>query len=460
MGCSIAPLMRHEQATTKTLNTCASESAAGARGDRPLRVFVGTFEISGFTYEIADGIERLGHEVNTGLRMAHANFEDRVYNLDLTGDTGQVDWDALSREIHSGAFHSPKRFSKRGTATDRMRWILARHDVFVFVYGSLWQDRITPLKFQGQGREYPLLERLGKRIVSYFVGPDARHATAYDQHLAHLGGDFRPLGEILPSWGADPVARAMRNVRRAERYASAIFSQPNQAGLAMRPYAHLHAPVDMSRLTARVPGREVPLIVHAPSERTIKGTDDIVAALERLRAEGHRFELRLLTDVPNSEVLAALADADVVIDQLHLPMHGRLGVEAMASGCALVTADRADLEPVPAHRPVWPVDPRSVEAQLRAIVSDRDLRVRLAHEGIAHARRYHDHVAVARRIVECVRDPAASLDHAPTFFAEHYRLPEGVKLPSRLKALTEQVARRWGLPEGVTLDDLRARGLA
>ncbi len=449
--------MLHDHAITRTLDLDATTTT---HSHRPLRVFVGTFEVSGFTYELADGIERLGHEVNTGLRVAHSNFIDRVYNHDLTDDTGSVDWEALSREIRGGTFHAPKRFSKRATATDRMRWILARHDVFVFVYGSLWHDRVAPLKFQGQGREYALLERLGKRIVSYFVGPDARHASAYDQQLAQLGGAFRPLGEILPSWGADPVSRAMRNVRRAERYAHAIFSQPNQAGLALRPYAHIHAPVDLSRLTAKVPGREVPVIVHAPSERTIKGTADIVASLERLRTAGHRFELRLLTDVPNHEVLAALADADVVIDQLHLPMHGRLGVEAMASGCALVTADRRDLEPIPAERPVWAIDPQGLEAQLRAIVCDRELRVRLGHEGIAHARRYHDHVAIARRVMACVSDSNAPMEHTPSFFARHYRLPDGVKLPTRLKALTAQVARRWGLPEGVTLEDLRARGLA
>lgn len=450
--------MQHDHA--HTANAPDARPITLAPPERPLRVFVGTFEISGFTYELADGLERLGHEVNTGLRVAHSNFADRVYNHDLTDDTGQVDWEALSHEIREGTFHAPRRYRTRGTATDRMRWILARHDVFVFVYGSLWHDREAPLKFQGQGREYALLKRLGKRIVSYFVGPDVRHCTAYDQQLAELGGAFRPLGEILPSWGADPVSRAMRNVRRAERYADAIFSQPNQAGLALRPYAHIHAPVDLSRFTASVPGREVPVIVHAPSERTIKGTAEIVAALDALRAEGHRFELRLLTDAPNTAVVEALRDADVVIDQLHLPMHGRLGVEAMASGCALVTADRPDLEPVPAHRPIWNLDTANLTAQLRAIVTDRDLRVRLGHEGIAHARRYHDHVAVARRVMACVNDPNAPLEHTPTFFARRYRLPEGVTLPTRLKSLTARVARRWGLPEGVSLDDLRARGLA
>ncbi len=428
--------------------------------ERPLRAFVGTVEVSGFTYELADGLARLGHEVTAGVRAGHTNFADRLYDCDLADDAA-VDWGALSREVRDGALHVPEALPEGASVTERMRWILARHDLFVFVYGSLWADRARgPIKGHGIGREYALLRRLGKRVVAYFVGPDVRHATAYDQQLARLGGAFRRLGEIVPSWGDDPLSRPLRNLRRAERYADAIFSQPNQSGLALRPYAHIHAPVDLARFAPRVPGREVPVVVHAPSEKTIKGTGEIVAALDRLRAEGVRFELRLLHDVPNGEVLAALSEADVVIDQLHLPMHGRLGVEAMASGCALATADRADLEPVPARRPLWPLDPARLDAQLRALFTDRALRVRLAREGVEHARRHHDHVAVARRVVECATRPDARLEHEPEFFARHYRLPEGATVPERLRRMTAHVARRWGLPEGVTVGDLRARGLA
>jgi hypothetical protein len=445
--------MIHRRSRTRSL---APSSLTPAR---PLRVFVGAIEVSGFTSELAGGLRAAGHAVTTGVRYTHTNFPDRRYDLDLADDTDAVDWDDLAREARGGPLRAPRHLPRRGTATDRARWILQHHDAFVFVYGSLRRDRRTTMRWEGQGREYALLRRLGKRIVSYFVGPDVRHASAYDQQLAALGGHCLPLGDILPTWGEDPVARPLRNLRRAECYADAIFSQPNQAGLALRPYAHVHAPLELARFRAEVPGREVPVVIHAPSAKAIKGTEAVVAALDALRAERVRFEFRLLHDVPNAQVVDALGDADVVIDQLHLPMHGRLGVEAMASGCALATADRRDLEPVPADRPVFPIDPVNLVRQLRALLTDRALRIRLGHEGIAHARRHHDHVAVARRVIACATDPAAPLEHAPTFFARDYRLPEGVTLPTRVKALTERVVRRWGLPAGVTAADLRARGL-
>ena len=446
----------HQHSTTPRPEAISSRATPA----RPPRVFVGTIEVSGFVSELADGIARAGYAVDACVRVGHENFSERLYDLDLSEDTHAVDWATLEREVAAGTFRAPEALRDEADATERMRWVLGQHDVFVFVYGSLRPDRRGSLRWEGQGREYPLLRRLGKRVVSYFVGPDVRHASAYDQQLAALGGAFRPMGDIIPSWATDPVARPLRNLRRAELYADVIFSQPNQAGLALRPYAHIHAPIELARLRAEVPGREVPLVVHAPSERNIKGTDLLVAALDRLRAEGVRFDFRLLHGVANDVVLRSLGEADVVIDQLHLPMHGRLGVEAMASGCALVTADRPDLEPFPAQRPIWPIDPAGLDGQLRAVLTDRSLRVRLGHEGIAHARRYHDHVAVGRRVVEAATAPAPTLEHRPDFFARHYQLPAGVTLPTRLRALTARVARRWGLPDGVTLEQLRARGLA
>ena len=251
----------------------------------------------------------------------------------------------------------------------------------------------------------------------------------------------------------------LRNLRRAELHADVVLSQPNQSGLALRPYTHLFAPLDLSRFAPRIPGREVPRVVHAPSDTAIKGTPLVLEALDRLRDEGVRFELELLHGVSNERVLAELREADVVVDQLHLPLHGRLGVEAMASGCALATCDDARWEPYPARRPIQHVDPDNVVGALRELLTDRGLRVRLASAGLDHVRRHHDHRAVAAGIVDSLRGDAP-IHHRPEFFARHYRLPEGQRLSRRARALNRRVARRYGLPPSVTLSALEQRGLA
>src|SRR5690606_27897665 len=108
----------------------------------------------------------------------------------------------------------------------------------------------------------------------------------------------------------------LSNLRMAERHADAIFSLPFQSELAVRPYWHVQLPLDLSNYTCEVHDRDVPVIVHAPTRRNFKGTPAVLEALDRLREEGEQFELRLLENVPNKQVLKALTDADLVIDQL------------------------------------------------------------------------------------------------------------------------------------------------
>jgi len=239
-----------------------------------------------------------------------------------------------------------------------------------------------------------------------------------------------------------------------------LISQPNQSGLAVRPYMHFFVPVNLSKYEGAIPGREVPVVVHAPSNSKVKGTDAILAALEQLRLDGVHFELRLLQDISNEQVLSVLNYADVVVDQLHFPMHGGLGVEAMASGCALATCNREDYEPFPPQRPIWHIEPGNVYEQLKPLLTDRALRVRLAHGGRKYVERYHDHVKVTRRIIESLAaGKTRRYDHYPTFYTQGFQLPEGVVVPIDLQRMTAKIVQRWGLPEGVDVSDLIRRGL-
>lgn len=426
---------------------------------RPLRIMVGTFEISGLVADLADGFEKLGHAVTSAMCVGASNFADLEYHLDVGDDVKAVDWRALSRDLLDPSVRPPRALSPRASPAKRLRWLIHHHDVFVFVFASLWHDRTDKLGALGIGREFPLLKRLGKRVVSYFVGPDARHASSFDQEMAQLGMPEAAIRDIKDTWKSTPLLRQLRNVRRAERYADVIFSQPNQASLALRPYHHLDVPVQLDALSPRVPGRQTPVVVHAPSEKSIKGTKHILAALDRLRADGVRFELKLLHDVPNREVLAALGDADVVIDQLHLPMHGKLGVEAMGSGCALATCDRKDFEPHPANRPIWHIDVTNVTDALHRLLTDRELRVSLANDGLKYVRERHGHVPVCANILDRLTRPDVRPEHWPTFFARHYRLPRGERIAQEFLAMSDAVVRRHGLPDGVNVREMVRRGL-
>jgi hypothetical protein len=427
----------------------------GPGGGRGLRILVGAAEIAGQLPVYADGFRRLGHRVTTVVHSRNDFYPDLEYDFEIRPKI--IAWPDAVRRSSS----PPVRLARGGVnrlwaAADSssrsalLLRLMARHDLFVFQWAglSLWQGN----------REYPFLKKIGKRIVAICNGDDVRHWSSYDQQHAAVGMreiNLRGYGDFYQN---DPLSRPLRNLRMAERYADLVLSVPNQSGLAVRPYARFYYPLNLSQYSYEVPGREVPVVVHAPSAKSIKGTQAIESTLDRLRSEGVPFEFRLLHGVPNAQVLTALAAADVAVEQLPIPSYGRLGAEAMASGCALATCSREEFEPIPPGRPIWHIDYENLYDRLKTLLTDRELRMRLAREGRQYVEKYHDHVGIARQVLAHLGG-GAEYDYYPSFFAKRYGLPHGEVVPPDLKRMTAQVVRRWGLPEGVEPEDLVARGL-
>jgi hypothetical protein len=436
-----------------------TRSVPARRG--PRNIFVGTSEAGGFVMALAAGFRALGNPVTTAMCTGLTHYGRTAYDVDVGEMVNQVDWTEVARRLLARAPRIPRVVTDRSSPLDVVLWLLYTHDVFVFLYTSLWHDVATDSDpfAMGLGREFRLLKKLGKQVVVVATGFDVRHVSAMDQQLARFGHRGPRLAEDAPSAAAQPLARPLRNLRRAERWADLIVSQPNMAGLAVRPYMHLFAPVDVRGIRATYTDRELPVVVHAPSHFQAKGTVHVLAALAELQRDHVDFTLRLFHRIPHAAVLDEMRRADVVIDQVHMP-HGCVGVEAMATGCALASADNHDLEPWPKERPIWPIEPGTAREQLRRLFQDRELRMRLAREGRAHAMRHHDQVAVARSILARLdAGRAAPMDHHPDFFVRHYRLAPGVVIPKTLQRMTTRILRRCGLPPDVDPQDLVARGL-
>lgn len=416
-----------------------------------MRILVGTVEIGGVLPIFADGFRQLGHDVTTVISDRHRFNADIQYDVDL--ETNVIRWPSAISQTKSLPIRSLRAKVDRLARLERLIRLIARHDVFIFHWGGGSLRWYT---------DYPLIKALGKKIVSHFCGTDVRHWSTYDQVFAPLIAANSSVGlrDICPDLTSDPLDRPLSSMRIAERYSDLVLSVPNQSALAVRPYNHYLVPVDLSIYTGNIPGREVPVVVHAPSHSGVKGTDLIMSALEQLKSDGLKFEIRLLKEVSNRQILSEMADADVVIDQLHMPLHGKLGVEAMASGCALATCNREDYEPFPPNRPIWHIGVENVYLQLRQLLKNKNLRIDLANKGLSYVKQHHDHVHVVRRILQSLEAPGPErYDHYPDFFARQYRLPEGVVISDKLKRMTAQIVQRWGLPEEVDPQEMISRGL-
>lgn len=86
----------------------------------------------------------------------------------------------------------------------------------------------------------------------------------------------------------------------------------------------------------------LPKVVHVPSDSFMKGTELIEPTLHRL-AEAGRIDYVPVRGVPQTEMPALVASADLVLDQFALGSYGVAAVEAMAAGRVVVGHVRPDV---------------------------------------------------------------------------------------------------------------------
>ena len=145
--------------------------------------------------------------------------------------------------------------------------------------------------------------------------------------------------------------------------------------------------------------RDVPVVVHAPSRKSLKGTDEIEGALQPLIDEG-LITYRRIENVPAAEVMGFLADADIVIDQVLLGIYGVLSCEGMVLGRLVVgRADAGTRDRVPREIPIVDVTPSTLCATMREILANRGKYQAIAAEGPGFVREFHD----GRRSAEVLR---------------------------------------------------------
>jgi hypothetical protein len=149
-------------------------------------------------------------------------------------------------------------------------------------------------------------------------------------------------------------------------------------------------------------------LLHSPSHPALKGTERIRAMVERLAARGLPVELTTIQGRPNAEVLAALRDCDLVLDQLYsdTPAAGfategaGLGRPVLVGGYragAGIARDLAGLGVPPTRY----VHPDAFEAELERLVCDRAERESLGRAAHAFVATQWTAEAVAQRLA-CV----------------------------------------------------------
>lgn len=280
---------------------------------------------------------------------------------------------------------------------DQIRRVLGTYthlvvDAFRPVLGRLNGDDISA--------DLPALLQGKIKVALLAHGSEIRHPASHLERHAESG--FRQAPEEL-------VGRLTtvteKNARIAQESGLPVFvTTPDLlADVPWATWAPLVLDVDAWSCDRPVLERARPIVLHAPSTRWTKGTDLILPELQALHDRGV-IDFRLVEGVPWSEMRRMVQEADIVVDQLVMGSYCTFACEGMAAGRAVISYLHEDaLRAVEIRPPVTSATPSTLGKAIESLLDDRAAAIRLAAEGVAYVREYHDGRRTAQVFDEFLR---------------------------------------------------------
>lgn len=353
---------------------------------RKPRFFVGLIEICDTTLRLSEGLRELGYPV-TNVVIASSN--------------------PLVPHVGHDRYIEPSSVTYLFDLTKEFMKSFYSHDIFVFNYcTSFCGLLLRSTSFQKMNfLDVSFLKTLGKKIIFFSNGDDLRSYEMLLKDLrrnslfSHAEYIEKELDSIAPFPNYEAIRR--KRAQLVEKYADHIFAKPDRAHFLTRDYHIIWPAFNLNSTEYRVHQSDEPLIVHAPSDRSIKGTKYVLNAVKRLEKD-YKFRFMLCENMSNEELKKKLADSEIVIDQILLPGHGVFGIEAMASGNAVLGSAVPGYNGFSEELPIVTTTPDTLYENLKIVLEDPDMRVDLAKKGRRYVEHYHDYKRVAADFLEKV----------------------------------------------------------
>jgi glycosyltransferase involved in cell wall biosynthesis len=313
------------------------------RPTRPLRVTVCPVNTAGVPWTTVQALRARGVEAQLVVFNRYTLHPEADRSLDLPATTAPLG-----------------RARRQARQWAALAQLLPRTDVFHFVFG---------LTLVPQSAQFPLLKMLRKKSVMHYLGSDIRGKSPEQLAFGKRAG-----AEIVGSYDASRWV----------------------------PEAEVIPPgVDLSQIQQAPPsGRSRPVIVHAPSSRRRKGTEDVIAACEGLDAD-----LELVEGLHHEEALERYRAADIVVDQLNAGWYGIFAIEAMALGKPVVVflhdeAVRRTEEAFDIEVPLVSATKETLRERLRPLVESPLERRRIGAASRDYVEHVHDLERTTDRLLE------------------------------------------------------------
>lgn len=325
-----------------------------------MRIFYGTVEIAGQSATMAQGMRDRWHDAVSVNYMPSYMGDQCDYSMNNPGE----------QEMNLFA-----------------DWMVGRFDVFHFRFGSALTPRLECHKY--------LKATDGKYIVHQFHGSEVRRVSLAKKisHWSRVKVEDETLIERMlrgiSSFTQHCIIEDDELLPHVKDYFEHIHYLPLALDLSQFPYE-----------SARIPDGK-PLVVHAPTNADVKGTDYIIKVMEKL---ADKCNFGIIQGQTRKRTIEAMGQADIVVDQVCIGSHGLLALESMALGKPVV-CHIADAVTYPDDLPIIKANPETLESVLTDLIDNREQIPVIGEKGRRYVVKHHDVDTVAgqaERIYEAV----------------------------------------------------------
>jgi len=221
--------------------------------------------------------------------------------------------------------------------------------------------------FYPRGIDDPIYQLLGVRVILHYHGSNVRHTG--DPLLHQVFADRRLVS-------TPDLLRWVKNAKWI----------PNPIDIGNIP----HPGVDQNGPPYTV--------CHAPTNREIKGTDEVIDTVESLRKSGYNIELDLVESVSREEALQRFASADIIVDQLNLGWYGMVSIEALSLGKPTCVYIDSEVVPKDFNSPLVNVNQSNLYDKLQLLIENPEYRQELGKRGRRFVENTHHPKVVAQQV--------------------------------------------------------------
>lgn len=373
------------------------------------RILIGPAEVAGYYANLARGFREIGVDCDYITSIQHPfNYSGETQTPILLRIAKFFD----SFRGRPGRPFIIRAFNALPGEVFRSIWgvfAIYKYDIFIFGFGR----SLLPLNV-----DLRILRLLGKKVISNMAhGADAR-PPYIDGAYQSKDASLQPTEQQLFSYSKSKfkkmaVIEGYSDVVLGAAFSTTHFSCGSLINtLAVGiPYVWVVPSDPSTNCIPVVSNSALPpsiRILHSPSHPAAKGSPLIVQAISNLKQKGHKIELILLQDKPNSEVIRELRRCDFVVDQLYsdAPMAGFATEAAWFGKPAVVGGYRFDYLKTFVPECMWPPSmtchPDEIERAIEDLITNPEKRFQLGAAAQRFVRDKWSAAAVARRYLRLI----------------------------------------------------------